>query len=115
MYRRDFLLSGLAAGPACMLSGHGGNAAPANYIDYADFCALPESERVLHAVHDGRIVTEHMVDEGWNPQKWDRPPDLAVPGGSDDCVAMSSPFADLAVNGPYVPTWDSLLEYECPE
>ncbi len=115
MRRRTFLLSGLAAGSECLLSARGNLAAPADYIDYADFCALPENERVFHAVHNGRIVTEHMVDAGWNAQKWDRPPDLPVPGGSHDGVAMNSPFPDLAGGGPYKPTWDSLLQYECPE
>ena len=39
----------------------------------------------------------------------------AGPGGSWDGVPMESPIAGLAGDGPYKPTWDSLLQYEAPE
>ena len=32
-----------------------------------------------------------------------------------DSVPMVSPIPNLAGEGPYQPTWDSLLQYECPE
>ncbi len=32
-----------------------------------------------------------------------------------DDVPLNSPIPDLAGDGPFKPTWDSLLEYEAPE
>ncbi len=83
--------------------------------DYARFCATPESERVFYALRDGHIVSEKLVDADWKPTGWGDPPDLPIPGGSHDGVPMVSPIPDLAGKGPYQPTWDSLLQYECPE
>lgn len=83
--------------------------------DYAQFCAMPESERVFYALHDGKFVAEKLNDQDWQLDKWPRPPDLPVPGGSHDGVPMESPIPGLAGEGPYQPTWDSLLQYECPE
>src|SRR6201994_4547333 len=37
------------------------------------------------------------------------------PAGSWDGVPMNSPIPDLSSQGPYKPTWDSLLQYEAPE
>jgi len=129
MRRRKFLQSGLAAGsafwqlstsrpavPAAPPSG----AFPANDIeqsggDYARFCAQPEKERVFQVLQDGRLESVRQNDVGWDAKKWTRPPDLPVPGGSHDGVPMDSPFPNLSGDGPYQPTWESLLQYECPE
>jgi alpha-L-fucosidase len=83
--------------------------------DYARFCATPEQERVFYALHDGQIVSERLNDQAWDLKGWPRPPDLPVPGGSHDGVPMESPIPNLAGGGPYQATWDSLLQYECPE
>ncbi len=83
--------------------------------DYARFCATPASERVFYAVRNGRIVAERLDDSGWKPTGWGDPPALPIPGGSHDGVPLLSPIPDLAGQGPYQPTWDSLLQYECPE
>jgi alpha-L-fucosidase len=133
MKRRKFfhLLGGLAAGAAILPSSNqtlfaanSSSAGPAQESvggfdkyteDYAHFCATPESERVFYALRDGRIVAEKLDDQNWKPTGWGEPPDLPVPGGSHDGVPMNSPIPGLAGEGPYQPTWDSLLQYECPE
>jgi alpha-L-fucosidase len=133
MKRRKFfhLLGGLAAGAAILPSSNqtlfaanSSAAGPAQESaggfdkyteDYAHFCATPESERVFYALRDGRIVAEKLDDQNWKPTGWGEPPDLPVPGGSHDGVPMNSPIPGLAGEGPYQPTWDSLLQYECPE
>lgn len=83
--------------------------------DYARFCALPENERVFCALKNGQIVSERLNDADWKPTGWGNPPELPVQGGSWDGVPMVSPIPNLAGIGPYKPTWDSLLQYECPE
>ena len=83
--------------------------------DYAQFCATPEMERVFYALRDGRIVSEHLNNADWRPTGWGNPPELPIPGGSHDGVPMISPIPNLAGQGPYQPTWDSLLQYDCPE
>ncbi len=83
--------------------------------DYAAFCATPASERVFYAVRDGGIVSERLKDAGWQPTEWGQPPKLPLAGGSWDGVPMESPIPNLAGDGPYQPTWESLLQYECPE
>ncbi len=83
--------------------------------DYASFCARPETERVFYAVRNGSIVAEHLDNQDWKPTEWGDPPDLPVPGGSHDGVPMLSPIPDLAGEGPFKPTWESLVQYECPE
>ncbi len=133
MKRRKFfqLLGGLAAGSTVLpSSGHplfgasSSSASPAQASaggfdkyteDYAHFCATPEEERVFYALRDGRIVAVRLNDQDWKPTGWGEPPDLPVPGGSHDGVPMNSPIPGLAGEGPYQPTWDSLLQYECPE
>src|ERR1039458_7143897 len=139
MRRRKFfhLLSGLAAGTAGWSSSRGrGPAVPPSppetaaasgfnkYTqDYAQFCATPANERIFYASVDGRIVSEHLNDQSWRPTGWHGennppepdPPALSVPGGSYHGVPMISPIPDLAGEGPYKPTWDSLQQYECPE
>ena len=139
MRRRKFLhlLSGLAAGTVGWSASSGkGAAAPLSppesgvasgfdkYTeDYAQYCAKPENERIFYASVDGNIVPEHLNDEKWRPTGWhgeNRPPEpdppaLSVPGGSYHGVPIISPIPGLAGEGPYKPTWDSLLQYECPE
>ncbi len=83
--------------------------------DYAHFCATPESERVFYTLRNGQIVAERLDPKSWKASSWGNPPDLPVPGGSHDGVPMESPIAGLSGQGPYQPTWESLLQYECPE
>jgi alpha-L-fucosidase len=86
--------------------------------DYAAFCARPENERVFYTLRNGSIVPEHLRDQEWKPTGWGNLRDrlaLPIPGGSWDGVPMISPIPDLAGDGPYKPTWESLLQYECPE
>jgi alpha-L-fucosidase len=74
-----------------------------------------ENERVFYALHDRSIVSQHLDNQDWKPTDWGKPPELPVPGGSHDGVPLVSPIPDLAGEGPYKPTWESLLQYECPE
>jgi alpha-L-fucosidase len=129
MRRRNFLLGGLAAGSAFLplssptlvaAASPPSVPAPADEFDhytqdYAHFCAMPESKRVFYALHNGKIVSERLHDQPWDLKSWPRPPDLPVPGGSHDGVPMESPIPNLAGEGPYQPTWESLLQYDCPE
>ncbi|HEV2440877.1 MAG TPA: alpha-L-fucosidase, partial [Steroidobacteraceae bacterium] len=82
---------------------------------YARFCATPEARREFYALHGTRITGEQLREAGWRPTEWGDPPELPVPGGSWDGVPMVSPIAGLAGQGPFEPTWDSLLQYQCPE
>lgn len=141
MRRRKFvqLLGGLAAQSAAMsvIGGKAaivdaasrrasqnadanGAAAPATGFgqytqEYAQFCATPENERVFYALRNGKIVSERLDNSDWKPTDWGEPPELPVPGGSWDGVPLVSPIPNLAGDGPYKPTWESLLQYECPE
>jgi alpha-L-fucosidase len=131
MRRRKFfhLLGGLAAGAAgWSSSGARGGSEPllppettgapgfGQYTeDYARFCATPANERVFYALRNGEIVAEKLNNQDWKPTGWGHSPKLPVPGGSHDGVPMISPIPDLAGEGPYKPTWDSLLQYDCPE
>ena len=82
---------------------------------YAGFCATPEMERTFYALHGARIARERLRESGWRPTEWGHPPDLPVPGGSWDGVPMAPPIAGLAGQGPFQPTWDSLLQYQFPD
>jgi alpha-L-fucosidase len=82
--------------------------------DYAQFCALPPHERVFYRVSNGSIVATKLDDATWRPASFDKPV-LPIPGGSWDGVPMDSPIPDLAGDGPYKPTWDSLLQYDAAE
>jgi alpha-L-fucosidase len=127
MRRRNFLyfLGGLAVSPAGSSLIRPVQAAsqteplPSGFNrytqDYAQFCATPASERVFYALRNGQIVAEHLDEQSWKPTGWGDPPPLPVPGGSHDGVPMISPIPDLAGQGPYQPTWKSLLQYDCPE
>jgi len=84
--------------------------------DYAQFCALPPEERAFYKVSDGRIVEEKLDEATWHPPAWNyNPPPVAVAGGLWDNVPLESPIPELAGEGPYKPTWDSLLQYEAPD
>jgi len=83
--------------------------------DYAEFCALPPEKRTFYEFSNGRIVPVKLDNATWKPAEWGRPPELPVAGGSWDGVPMESPIPDLSGDGPYKPTWDSLLQYEAPE
>jgi alpha-L-fucosidase len=82
---------------------------------FADFCATPEDARTFYILSGKSIVSEKLDPSHWQPTAWGKPPDLPIPGGSFDGVPMESPIPGLSGNGPYQPTWDSLLQYDCPE
>ncbi|MGA7522104.1 MAG: alpha-L-fucosidase [Acidobacteriaceae bacterium] len=84
-------------------------------VDYAQFCATPPGQRIFYSLVDGKIAAEKLDERTWEPTGWGKPPELPVPGGSWDGVPMRSPIPGLAGNGPYKPTWDSLLEYDTPD
>lgn len=83
--------------------------------DYAAFCAQAPEARVFYALRGGKIVAERLDERAWQPTGWGDPPPLPLPGGSLDGVPMLSPLPGLAGAGPFQPTWESLLEYECPD
>jgi alpha-L-fucosidase len=84
--------------------------------DYAQFCALPPENRVFYKVSDGKILEERLDEATWQPPAFNyNPAAQSVAGGLWDDVPMQSPIADLAGDGPFKPTWDSLLEYEAPD
>jgi alpha-L-fucosidase len=83
---------------------------------YAAFCALPPEMRVFYAASNGRIVEERLDQATWHPPAWDfNPAPLQIAGGMWDNVPLESPIPDLAGDGPYKPTWDSLLNYDAPD
>jgi alpha-L-fucosidase len=83
--------------------------------DYAQFCALPPEKRVFYKLSGSGIVEVKADDAAGKPTVWGEPGALPIPGGSWDGVPMESPIPNLAGDGPYNPTWDSLLEYDAPE
>jgi alpha-L-fucosidase len=123
--RRDFcrLLAALAASEAApgfaQAVQNGAAGFPGKFdqydLNYEQFCALPPQMRVFYELIGGRIVQTELEDATWKATGWGSPPELPVAGGSWDGVPMESPIADLAGDGPYKPTWDSLLEYDAPE
>jgi alpha-L-fucosidase len=106
-----------AAAAAGQADGTGAGSAGFNQYtqDYAQFCATPKKDRTFYALVDGKIVSEKLDENDWKPTEWGEPPELPVEGGSWDGVPMVSPISNLAGNGPYKPTWDSLLQYDAPE
>ncbi len=93
---------------------------PTQVRDYAEFCATPANERQFFAFQDGRFIEEKLDEKTWEFGDFQgnvvEAATLPIPGGSWDGVPMNSPFSsNLAGEGPYKPTWDSLLEYEAPE
>lgn len=100
-------------------AGHADAAAELNQssFDYAQFCALPPEKRIFHQLSNGAIVQAQLDNATWKPTAtpWGNPPALPIAGGSWDGVPMESPISGLAGEGPYAPTWDSLLQYDAPE
>ena len=129
MQRREFckLMAAAAAAGAVRASGQsvaqtgsmtGSIAGPGFdtlHQTYAEFCATPPGQRVFYAVVDGKIVEQRLDEAAWKPTAWGDPPKLPVPGGSWDGVPMDAPISGLEGQGPYKPTWDSLLGYDVPE
>ncbi len=124
MQRREFckLMAGAAAAATIPALGKPANAAGliADGFDrytetFPEFCATPARQRTFYALRGKAIVKEKLHNAGWRPTGWGNPPALPVPGGSHDGVPMESPIPNLAGDGPYEPTWQSLLEYDCPE
>src|SRR6185437_2254262 len=84
--------------------------------DYAEFCALSPEKRVFYKVTDGKIVEANLDESTWQPTAWNyNPTPLQLSGGMWDDVPLESSIPDLAGEGPFKPTWDSLIEYEAPE
>jgi alpha-L-fucosidase len=84
--------------------------------DYAAFCALPPEERVFYKVADGKIVETKLDESNWQQPAWNySPAPSQIAGGMWDDVPLASPIPNLAGDGPFKPTWDSLLEYEAPD
>jgi alpha-L-fucosidase len=117
MQRREFCKLMAAAAAARAISAKGQSDAPSGFNKlertYEQFCATPESERIFYALVNGKIVEKKLDSADWTPTEWGEPPQL--PGGSWDGVPMQAPVAGLSGDGPYAPTWDSLLQYEAPE
>jgi alpha-L-fucosidase len=93
---------------------------PTQVRDYAEFCSTPANERQFYAFEDGRFIEEKLDEKDWEFGDFQgnvvEAATLPIPGGSWDGVPMDSPHSsNLAGEGPYKPTWDSLLEYEAPE
>src|ERR1035438_7009819 len=72
-------------------------------------------KRVFYRLSGDRIGEAKPDDAAGKPSAWGEPSALPIPGGSWDGVPMESPIPNLAGEGPYKPTWDSLLEYDAPE
>jgi alpha-L-fucosidase len=122
MQRRKFckLVTVAAAAAAVKLPGQSTDAAQAPGFntfteDYGKFCATPADQRTFYTQEVNGIVSEKLELAGWKPAGWGDPPSLHVRGGSWDGVPMESPIAGLGGDGPYKPTWDSLLQYDAPD
>ena len=128
MKRRDFckLLAGAAssalmpveAGARTKSAADAPVAFDALTENYATFCNTPAKNRLFFKLRGSRIVKEKLNDKIWRPdtiRQMQHVPRLPVPGGSWYGVPLKSPIPGLAGDGPYKPTWDSLLQYECPE
>src|ERR1700748_2722211 len=77
---------------------------------YDQFCALPPEKRVFYKVSDGTIVETKLDESSWQPPVWNyNPQPLKVAGGMWDDVPLESPIPKLAGEGPFKPTWASLL------
>ncbi len=84
--------------------------------DYAAFCAQPPEQRVFYKVADGKIVETKVDEANWQQPAWNyNPSPLQVAGGTWDDVPLESPIPNLAGDGPFKPTWESLLDYEAPD
>lgn len=57
-----------------------------------------------------------MDEDNWQQPAWNySPAPSQIAGGMWDDVPLASPIPNLAGDGPFKPTWDSLLEYEVPD
>jgi len=84
--------------------------------DYAAFCALPPEERVFYRVAEDKIVETKLDESNWQQPAWNySPAPSQIAGGMWDDVPLASPIPNLSGDGPFKPTWDSLLEYEAPD
>ena len=122
MNRRDFcrIAATAAALPRVPLAAGAGVSGTVSGFgkyteDYAALCGRPARERVFYALENGGIISEKLNEQGWKPTAWGKTPELPIPGGSWDGVPMNSPIPGLSGDGPYQPTWDSLLQYDAPE
>jgi alpha-L-fucosidase len=130
MRRREFckLVAGAAVVKslpvAAQSAGSSVEPAPTDFYqyteDYSRFCATAADQRRFYELRDGHFVEEKLDEKNWavspNSESGPRmPPALPVPGGSWNGVPMISPISGLVGDGPYRPTWDSLLAYEAPE
>jgi alpha-L-fucosidase len=120
MHRRDFCKIFGAVATAIVTSSTRSAAQAAGVVetessDYAQFCALPESERKFSVVSKDRIVTEKLDPASWKPNTWGAPGKLPGIPDSWDGVPMESPILGLNGRGPYAANWNSLLNYEAPE
>jgi alpha-L-fucosidase len=80
----------------------------------------PGSRRDFYEFQEGKFVREKLDEATWqvspNSESGPKmPPELPVPGGSWNGVPMEAPIAGLAGDGPYQPTWESMLAYEVPD
>lgn len=125
MRRREFckLIAAAAAAKTLPVGAQNGDAAQSPAFrelntrsdDYAKFCATSADERQFYAFENGSFVKESLDEKSWKPTAWGDPPALPIPGESWDGVPMESPLPNLSGDGPFKPTWDSLLQYEAPE
>ena len=126
MQRRDFckLLAATAASKSFLSSAQTAyQSAPElpegfnHYTQgYAEFCALPPEKRVFYKVSDGRVVETKLDESNWQQPAWNyNPTPRHAPVEMWDDVPLLSPIPNLSGDGPFKPTWDSLLEYEAPE
>ena len=83
--------------------------------DYAQFCALPPEQRIYYMVSGNSIVETRLDNAKWKPTGMGDPPKLPIPGESWDGVPLESPIPNLAGDGPYKGTWESMLQYDAPE
>jgi alpha-L-fucosidase len=126
MERRDFckLLAIAAASKTMPSLGESGQESvtetPSGFNrytqSYADFCELPPEKRAFYKVSGNKIVETRLDEATWQPPAWNyNPTPSPIAGGLWDDVPTNSPIPHLAGEGPYQPTWDSLLQYEAPE
>ena len=126
MQRRDFCKLMAAAAAAEAMPGIGqvaqataNESLPAGFnkysMDYAQFCALPPEQRVYYMVSGGSIIETRLDNATWKPTGMGNPPKLPIAGESWDGVPMESPIPGLAGDGPYQPTWKSMMQYDAPE
>lgn len=83
--------------------------------DYAAFCAKPAANREFYEFRDGEVVPSKLDETKWDVAYRGRPIELPASSGMWYGVPMASPIPGLGGNGPYQPTWESLLQYEAPE